>query len=139
VAARAYGAQRWAAATDALHTRLESAHQPHHVQRYSTDELRDLPAPVQRYFRTVLREGQPIITAATITHTGTFNMSETGEQWRPFTSSQQVTTQRLGFAVPPAIQLHTYREALFIFYGKVTVYLQALGKPMPPQWATWIG
>jgi hypothetical protein len=91
-----------------------------------------------RYSRTVLQDGQPIITAATIEHIGTFNMSETGEQWRPFTSTQYVTTQCHGFAVSPAIQLHTYREALFIFYGKVTVYLQALGKPLPPQWATWI-
>jgi hypothetical protein len=52
---------------------------------------------------------------------------------------QEQQIARPGFAVSPAIQLHTYREALFIFYGKVTVYLQALGQPMPPQWATWIG
>jgi hypothetical protein len=97
VAARAYGAQRWAAATDALHTRLESARQPNHIQRYSADELHGLPAPVQRYVRTVLQDGQSIITAATMEHTGTFNMSETGEQWQPFTSTQQVTTQRPGF------------------------------------------
>jgi hypothetical protein len=97
VAARAYGAWRWAAATDALHARLESTRQLHHIQRYRADELHGLPAPVQRYFRTVLHDGQPIITAATIEHTGTFNMSETGAQWRPFTSTQQVTTQRPGF------------------------------------------
>ncbi|MFP4438809.1 MAG: hypothetical protein ACLFVO_16325 [Chloroflexaceae bacterium] len=47
--------------------------------------------------------------------------------------------ERPGFAVPPSTNLHLYREALFIFYGKVTVYLNALGKPLPPQWATWIG
>jgi hypothetical protein len=47
--------------------------------------------------------------------------------------------ERPGFAVPPISNLHIYREALFIFYGKVTVYLNALGKPLPPQWATWIG
>jgi hypothetical protein len=97
VAARAYGARHWAAATRTLHDRLEAARQPHHIQRYRADELRGLPAPVQRYFRTVLHDGQPIITAATIEHTGTFNMSETGEQWQPFTSTQQVTTQRPGF------------------------------------------
>jgi hypothetical protein len=47
--------------------------------------------------------------------------------------------ERPGFAVPPIINLHIYREALFIFYGKMTVYLNALGKPLSPQWATWIG
>jgi hypothetical protein len=55
------------------------------------------------------------------------------------TNVQERQIARPGFAVPPAIQLHIYREALFIFYGKVTVYLQALGKPLPPQCATWIG
>jgi hypothetical protein len=97
VAARVYSARRWIAATDALHTRLEAACQLHHIQRYCADELRGLPAPVQRYLRAVLSEGQPIITAATIEHTGTFNMSETGEQWQPFTSTQRVTTQCPGF------------------------------------------
>lgn len=97
IGALAYGARRWAAATHALHTRLESAQQPPDTRHYSTAELRGLPAPVQRYFRAVLTEGQPIITAAMVEHTGTFNMSETGEQWRPFTSTQRVTTRRPGF------------------------------------------
>jgi hypothetical protein len=97
VAARFYSARRWAAATRTLHDRLEAARQPQHNQRYRADELRGLPAPVQRYFHTVLHDGQPIITAATIEHTGTFNMRERGEQWRPFTSAQRVTTRRPGF------------------------------------------
>jgi hypothetical protein len=43
------------------------------------------------------------------------------------------------FSVGPTIQLHIYREALLIFYGKASVYLKALGKPFPRQWAEWIG
>lgn len=39
----------------------------------------------------------------------------------------------------PIGQLGTYREALLIFYGKASIYLQALDKPFPPQWQTWIG
>jgi hypothetical protein len=60
-------------------------------------ELEGLPAPVQRYFRTVLTDGQPIISAVTIDIAGTFNMSATGEQWKPFTSRQRVVTRRPGF------------------------------------------
>ena len=43
-----------------------------------------------------------------------------------------------GFVIPPAIQLEIYKEALLIFYGKVDVYLKALGKPRPDQWVAWI-
>ncbi len=44
-----------------------------------------------------------------------------------------------GFLVPANAQLHIYQEALIIFYGKVTVYLKLLGKPMSAQWQHWIG
>jgi hypothetical protein len=43
-----------------------------------------------------------------------------------------------GFVLPPLIQLHIYREALLIFYGKISVYLKALGKTLPEQWQAWI-
>jgi hypothetical protein len=38
-----------------------------------------------------------MIEAVSVAHSGTFNMSETGEQWKPFTSTQRVVTQRPGF------------------------------------------
>jgi hypothetical protein len=44
-----------------------------------------------------------------------------------------------GFALPPATQLDIYREALLIFYAKVSIYLRLIGKPLPPQWHDWIG
>jgi hypothetical protein len=61
---------------------------------YSPNALGDLPAPVQRYFMAVLNEGQPMVTAVAVEHTGTFNLSETGENWTPFTSVQRVVMQR---------------------------------------------
>ncbi len=65
--------------------------------RFDAQELEGLPAPVQRYFRAVLTDGQPIIAATTIEMTGTINMSATAEQWKPFTSRQRVVTQKPGF------------------------------------------
>jgi len=65
--------------------------------RFDAHELEGLPAPVQRYFRAVLTDGQPIISAATIAMTGTINMSATAEQWKPFASRQRVVTRRSGF------------------------------------------
>jgi hypothetical protein len=44
-----------------------------------------------------------------------------------------------GFTVSPRIQLEIYKEALLIFYGKVSVYLKAMGKTLPEQWQAWIG
>ncbi len=43
-----------------------------------------------------------------------------------------------GFSVSPQIQLTIYNEALLIFYGKASVYLKALKKTLPKQWADWI-
>jgi hypothetical protein len=44
-----------------------------------------------------------------------------------------------GFTLSPRIQLEIYKEALLIFYGKVSVYLKAMGKTLPKQWQEWIG
>lgn len=38
-----------------------------------------------------------MVTAVTIEHAGTFNIGEADDSWKPFTSSQRVTTQRPGF------------------------------------------
>jgi hypothetical protein len=44
-----------------------------------------------------------------------------------------------GFMLPLGAQYHVYREALLIFCGKCSVYLQAMGKPLSDQWRAWIG
>ena len=99
----AFGARRWADATQALQTSLEAGRikakrgGPSPPTRYDARELEGLPAPVQRYFRAVLKDGQPIINAVTIAIAGTFNMSPTAQQWKPFTSRQRVVTHRPGF------------------------------------------
>jgi hypothetical protein len=97
IGAAVYGSWRWAAESRALLQRLEASRTPASVSRYEAARLEGLPAPVQRYFRAVLKDGQPVIAAASVKHTGTFNMSETTEQWKPFTSAQRVITQRPGF------------------------------------------
>jgi hypothetical protein len=47
----------------------------------------------------VLKEGLPIVTAVTVHHTGTFNVTALGTRamWMPFTSEQRVVTNRPGF------------------------------------------
>ena len=77
--------------------KLEAARLPMPANRYDVREIEGLPAPVQRYFREVLKDGQPIIATATFNFEGTFNMSATGEQWKPFASTQRAITHRPGF------------------------------------------
>ena len=93
----AFGSSRWQAATRAQMALLEAARLSAPVGRYDAREIIGLPAPVQRYFRAVLKDGQPLIAVATFEFAGTINMSLTGEQWKPFTSTQRAVTQRPGF------------------------------------------
>ena len=97
VALTALGAERWGAMVALLARDLQSARQQPATACHDARETAGLPEPVQRYFRAVLADGQPVVSAATIRMTGSFNMSATGEQWRPFTSVQRVATQRAGF------------------------------------------
>jgi hypothetical protein len=80
-----------------MHARLEAARLPVGRKTYSPDELIGLPAPVQKYFQTVLKDGQPIVSAVHLELSGTINMSATGEKWKRFTSTQQFIAQRPGF------------------------------------------
>lgn len=92
-----YGALRWNAGTRALRARLEGARTPMQPRVVDFHELEGLPAPVQRYFRAVLAEGRPMVTAARVRHAGTFNMGEGKDRWSRFTSDQRIITRRPGF------------------------------------------
>jgi hypothetical protein len=92
-----YGAFRWDAGTRKMRTRLEASRVPIRPQVVDFHELDGLPTPVERYFRNVLRDGQSMVVSVSMRHSGTFNMSETKDQWKPFSSDQRVVTQRPGF------------------------------------------
>src|ERR1700680_4739862 len=93
----AYGSKQWTDIIRALTRRLEAARIDEKARsaspaRFDSGELEGLPAPVQRYFRAVLKDGQPIVAAVTVELVGTFNLSATGEQWKPFISRKRVVT-----------------------------------------------
>jgi hypothetical protein len=94
-----YGGLRWNARTQALNGRLEAASRPVVPARYdAASELDGLPAPVQRFFRAVLKDSQPMVVSVDLEHRGTFNLAAEGsDQWKPFRSTQRVVTQRPGF------------------------------------------
>jgi hypothetical protein len=92
-----YGAYRWNTETQQLRARLDAARVSIRPQTVDFRELEGLPAPVQRYFHAVLEDEQSMVAGVHVQHTGTFNMGETTDQWKPFTSDQKVVTQRPGF------------------------------------------
>jgi hypothetical protein len=95
----AWGSRRWAGRMATLADALRASRhegfdmaQPNATTHYDPHELEGLPAPVQHYFRAVLKDGQPIVRGVTINMVGTINMSANAEQWKPFTSIQRVVT-----------------------------------------------
>ncbi len=91
------GAVRWHASTAATREKLDAGRVVLSRGPFRSADLEGLPAPVRRYLRAVLPEGRPMIQAVQLRHLGTFNMSETGEQWKPFVSTQHVVLARPGF------------------------------------------
>ena len=92
-----YGSFRWQSDTDNLRARLDEGRRPVTPEAYDARELAGLPVPVQRYFRAVLKDGQPLIASVNVMHAGQFNMGETSDQWKNFTATQRVVTRRPGF------------------------------------------
>jgi len=93
----ALGRSRWRTATKELRAKLEAVRRRVEVSIGSTHGLEFLPAPVQRYLRAVLMPGQKAVTALDMEQTGTINVSEATEKWKPFKASQRVVTHRPGF------------------------------------------
>ena len=100
-----YGNYRWQSDTDKLRAKLINGQRTIKPQIYDQKEIEALPAPVQRFFKIVLKEGQPIVAVINLSQTGKFNMSETEAKWSPFTATQFVITQRLGFDWDARIQM----------------------------------
>ncbi len=79
-----YGKYWWQTDTDGLCAKFAKGQQIIEPKFYSQMELEGFPAPVERFFRKVLKDGQPMIAAGQpmiaavkLSQRGQFNMSET--------------------------------------------------------------
>lgn len=88
------GTSRWNAETARMVERLKQAATASEVKTVSFMDFDSLPAPVARYFRFALKDGQPIVRTARIRHTGEFNLND---KWIPFESEQHFSAR------PPAV------------------------------------
>jgi len=93
----AAGQHRWRAATTRLISRMKRRGPAPPPVRFSSARLEGLPAPVRRYFRAVLRDGQPAVRHARVEQRGQFLLRPAENGWRPFEAIQEFETRAPGF------------------------------------------
>ncbi|WP_341732074.1 DUF6544 family protein [Microcoleus sp. EPA2] len=100
-----YESYRWQSDTDRLRAKLTDGRRTIQPPIYDQKEIEGLPAPVQRFFRTVIKDGQPIVAAVKLSQQGLFNLNEMEDKWSPFTATQLAIAQRPGFDWDARIQM----------------------------------
>ncbi len=93
----AVGEYRWQARTASLVARLKRGAPAAPPAAFDASKLAGLPAPVIRYFRAVLRDGQPLVRHARARQRGEFLVRPAENRWAPFEATQEVSTQPAGF------------------------------------------
>ncbi|MDO9376888.1 MAG: hypothetical protein Q7T76_20845 [Ferruginibacter sp.] len=94
---------------------------------FNHDSLAELPPPVQRYFKHVLKEGEPYMSYARITHTGEF---KTGfdKGWAKIEGEQYATTKKPGFIWKGKTSIFVARDMYIGDTGRLVVSLFSLFK-----------
>ena len=65
-------------------------------KKFSYDQLEGLPPPAQRYFKNVLKEGQPYINSVRLKHNGLFKTHQ-NKSWSTIEGEQYFTAGTPGF------------------------------------------
>lgn len=89
--------------------------------RYSDASVESSVAALRRWYKELDAELEEVVAA----------FSE--DEW-----TSRAIERGPNFRASPRLQLEFYKEALLIFYGKVSVYLKAMGKPRLSRWESWI-
>ena len=100
-----YGSSRWNNKTSQIVATLVHAALQSDIKKVSFKDVDKLPAPVGRYLRQVLKEGQPMIRSARVTQVGEFNIGKANDAWRPFKATQYFVSQPSGFVWDASIQM----------------------------------
>jgi hypothetical protein len=91
------GSYLWRHRTDSLADKLCRASLADGRRNVDFSRLDGLPAPVAKYFRLTLKDGQPIIRWARIRQTGLFCTGLGDHVWNPFEATQTFSAQPAGF------------------------------------------
>ncbi|MEA2063547.1 MAG: DUF6544 family protein, partial [Gemmatimonadota bacterium] len=100
----------WNRSTSKLGDQLTSMSEIFTGAVYSPKMLDGLPLPVQRYFRLVLKEGQPLIRSARIIQAGEFRARKADNGWSRFEAKQYFSAQPPGFVWDAGIRMAPLME-----------------------------
>lgn len=96
---------RWRSVTAAFVARLGEGAPAPPPGVFSAASIDTLPAPVRRYFRAVLREGQPVVRRCRLTQEGTFLVRPEKNAWGPFTAVEHFAAAPPGFVWDARIRM----------------------------------
>jgi len=99
------GSAVWNRSTSQLVDRLTRTSRGETETVFSFKELDGLPAPVERYFSLVLKEGQPLIRLVRLVQTGEFRIGKSDDVWRRLEATQHFSTGSTGFVWEARIQM----------------------------------
>lgn len=96
-------------------------------QQFHKAQLDHLPAPVQRYFNLVLKEGQPYISNVRMVHEGKFKTG-LNKKWIKISGEQYATTATPGFIWKGTTSMFVAQDMYIEDKGRLTVSLLSLIK-----------
>jgi hypothetical protein len=91
-------------------------------QVYQESQLLGLPAPVQRYFRHVLRDGQPYLRGLRLRHSGQFK-TDLKKDWIAIKGEQYITANPPGFIWQGTTRQFVARDEFVAGHGRLDVRL----------------
>jgi hypothetical protein len=98
-----FGSARWSGETAQFEGKLIQALPGERHKTVTFEEVKQLPVPVARYFRSVLREGQPMIRSVRMIQVGEFRRTDEG--WNPFEATEYFSEQPPGFVWDAGIRM----------------------------------
>ena len=97
------------------------------IKSFSYAQLNGLPEPVQRYFKHVLKEGQPYINYVRLQYDGQFK-TDLKKNWVNIKGEQYFTATKPGFIWIGTTNLFTARDMFLAGHGSLKVRLFSLIK-----------
>ena len=95
------------------------------AKTFSYEQLSGLPEPVQRYFRHVLKDGQPYISYVRLTHDGQFRAG-LDKEFTNIEGEQYFTAEKPGFIWKGTTSMFTARDMYVADKGRLIVTLFSL-------------
>ena len=97
-------ARHWTGETAAATSALTAA-APRSMPAVSFEQLASLPAPVERYLRLALKDGQPRLASVRLEQNGRLRTGVESEQWLDFTAEETIAPEARGFVWDASLRL----------------------------------